>query len=66
MSCENCQCGKSTHQMQQLFDRLAGAKFSGTLHLRFEAGAIASAELRHYLSNKEFTKTLPTIEKEMV
>ncbi len=62
MPCNNCQCGKSTHPLQSLFDKLNAAKFTGTLELRLESGAIASAELRHYLANTEFLKPLPGID----
>jgi hypothetical protein len=64
MTCDNCQCGKSTHPLQPLFNKLTGAKFSGVLELRFESGAIAAAKLEHFLPFAELGRELPIIEKD--
>lgn len=50
--------------LQKLLYKLEKAKFAGELHLRFEAGQVASAELRHYIAASEFTAELPCIDPE--
>jgi len=50
------------NDIQQLFARLESAHFSGYLELHLDRGRIVSAELRHWLSNSEFEKALPTVE----
>jgi hypothetical protein len=47
-----------------LLQRLQAAHFTGTLSIRFEDGAVATAELHHYLATAEFTKPLIIIEPE--
>ena len=66
MTCENCDCeiSEGLQELQPLFAKLAKARFSGRLHLVFEAGGISSAKLEHYLSYEALGKNLPVIEPE--
>lgn len=50
--------------LQKLLAKLERAKFAGELHLRFEAGQVASAELIHLLALSELSRELVTIEDE--
>ncbi len=54
----------STPKLQPLLDKLEKAKFTGELHLRFEAGQMASAELIHLLPFSELGRELITVEPE--
>jgi len=49
--------------IKPLLEKLEAAKFSGYLELHLDRGKIVSAELRHWISNSEFEKPLPTIEE---
>jgi hypothetical protein len=50
--------------LERLLEKLKAAKFTGELHLRFEAGEVASAKLEHFLPISEIERVLPTIEPE--
>ena len=50
--------------LQPLLDKLGKAKFTGELHLRYESGQVASAELIHFLPLSELGRELVTIEPE--
>ncbi len=52
------------HDISALLGKLESAKFSGYLELHLDRGRIVSAELRHWLTNSEFEKPLPTVEPE--
>ena len=56
--------GNMNEAIQNLFDKLEAAKFSGELHLRLESRQIPSAKLEHFLPFSEFGRNLPTIETE--
>lgn len=45
-----------------LLEKLASARFRGTLTLRMESGAVASARLEHFLPFAAMSGELPTIE----
>lgn len=48
--------------IKPLLEKLESTKFSGYLELHLDRGKVVSAELRHWLSNSEFERALPTVE----
>ncbi len=51
-------------ELKTLFEKLAKAKFTGELRLRWESGRVAGAELIHFLPAAELGRELPTVENE--
>lgn len=52
-----------SEKLNPLLDKLEKAKFTGELHLSFDAGQIQSARISHYLAYSQFKESLPIIEE---